>query len=212
MSQPPVPASTFVVGLDRDEVLRRRAIVRRSQQFGVWAMYLGFALVLGLALVMVIAFADKGGMSLVLAVLVTASMVPLLYAAGKARAGLAASMRWFEANDMPPFAIRMSPQALELGCEGAAQPVVLPWPLVRGFELRRRYGQDVLLLALQPGVTTDAPGTSGLDQPAARAALFPDRSLKSGGFYGVASLDQPVPAIDQAMRYFSGGAAGIISS
>jgi hypothetical protein len=99
----------------------------------------------------------------------------------------------------------MSPAALELGVEGALAPVVLPWQAVQGFQLRRRYGQQTLEVVLHPNVSPTSPGITGLDQPAAQASLQPGKWLKSAGFYGVASLDQPVDAIDQALRYFSSG-------
>jgi hypothetical protein len=59
---------------------------------------------------------------------------------------------------------------------------------VLGFRRKRKLGQPLLQVAVQPGV----PGLSG-----------------RAGVYSVAALDQPVEAIDQALRYFSNGVATI---
>lgn len=78
-----------------------------------------------------------------------------------------------------------------------------------GLRQQRKFGQPILEVVLQRGVTPTSPGVSGLDQPAARATLQPSKWIKTAGFYGVASLDQPVESIDQALRHFSNGLAGI---
>lgn len=39
--------------------------------------------------------------------------------------------------------------------------------------------------------------------------LWPGKRTKTPGFYGVASLDQPVEAIDQALRSFTAGRVAI---
>ncbi len=46
-------------------------------------------------------------------------------------------------------------------------------------------------------------------QPAAQATLKPSKWVKTAGLYGVPSLDQPVEAIDQALRHFSNGTAAV---
>lgn len=208
VTQQPVPTQTFVVGLDRAEVLRRRATVRRTQVFGIWVTGVGFAIMAGFVLGMAIGF-DLGGGMWWFAILIVVSMLPLLFSVEQSRRRLAASKKWFAGAELPPWAMRMSSQALELGCEGAPMPVVLPWQAVQGFKQRRRFGQPVLELVLAPGVGPGTPGVSGLEQPAAASALTPSKMVKPIGFYGVAALDQPLGAIDQALRSFSGGRVGV---
>ncbi len=190
-----------MVGLKTDEVLRRRATVRRTRMIGGSVVLFLTAIGLGLSVALMIMLGAYWpiGLLMVFSMLVIAA--PTL----KALRISAELKRWYDASELPPFALRMSPAALELGVEGAQAPVVLPWQAVRGFQLRRRYGQQTLEVVLHPNVSATSPGITGLDQPAAQASLQPGKWLKSAGFYGVASLDQSVEAIDQALRYFSSG-------
>jgi hypothetical protein len=192
---------SFVVGLRTDEVLRRRATVRRTRMIGGSVVLFLTAIGLGLAVALTIMLGDYWAIGLLMIFSMLLIAVPSL----KAMRVSAALKRWYDASELPPFALRMSPAALELGVEGALAPVVLPWQAVQGFQLRRRYGQQTLEVVLHPNVSPTSPGITGLDQPAAQASLQPGKWLKSAGFYGVASLDQPVDAIDQALRYFSSG-------
>jgi hypothetical protein len=196
---------SFVVGLNQAEVLRRRAIVSRIRRIGSSLTLVLSAIGMGLAVMLTVML----GQMWMIGLLLIASMLPLVFSAVKGLQVSAESKRWYDASGMPPFAMRMSPAGLELGCEGAPAPVVLPWPAVQGFRYQRKLGQPVLEISLAPGVTPSSPGVSGLDQPAARATLQPRRWIKTAGFYGIASLDQPVEAIDQALRYFSQGLAGV---
>ncbi len=196
---------SFVVGLNRAEVLRRRAIVRRTRQIGGAVTLFLSASCIALAAGLAVAYPD----SWPYAVLVAVSMLPLLLPTLKALKKSAELKRWYDAADLPPFALRMTPAALELGVEGAAAPVVLPWPAVLGLRQQRKLGQPILEVVLQQGVTPTSPGVSGLEQPAARPTLKPSRRIKTARFYSVASLDQPVEAIDQALRHYSHGLAGI---
>ena len=196
---------SFVVGLNRAEVLRRRAIVRRTRQIGGAVTLFLSASCVALAVGLPVAFPD----SWPYAVLVAVSMLPLVLPTVKALKKSGELKRWYDATDLPPFALRMTPMALELGVEGAPAPVVLPWPAVLGLRQQRTFGQPILEVVLQQNVTPTSPGVSGLDQPAARATLQPSKWIKTAGFYGVASLDQPVEAIGHALRHFSNGLAGI---
>lgn len=197
-------AATYVVGLDRAEVLRRRRTVRRTQSFAIWWTVISFGVLLGILVAVAITMGSANGLWFFVALIVVA-MIPVVVTTEQSRRRLAASKRWFAAAELPPFAMRMTAQALELGCEGAPEPIVLPWNTVLGFRLRRRFGQQVLELALAPGVTASTAGIRGADQPAASAMLWPPKRTKAAGFYGVASLDQPVEAIDQALRSFTAG-------
>jgi hypothetical protein len=196
---------SFVVGLNRVEVLRRRAIVRRTRQIGGAITLFLSAICVGLAVGLAVAFPESWPFAVLIAVSMLLVALPTLKALKKS----AELKRWYAANDLPPFALRMTPAALELGVEGATAPVVLPWPAVLGLRQQRKFGQPILEVVLQQGVIPTSPGVSGLDQPAARATLQPGKWIKTAGFYGVASLDQPVEAIDQALRHYSNGLAGI---
>lgn len=196
---------SFVVGLKRDEVLRRRGAVRRVRMIG--GAIVVFLTLIGLTLA--VALTNLLGDAWYIGVLmIVALLLPLTSVIRSFKQG-AALKRWYAATDLPPYAMRMTPAALELGIEGAPAPVVLPWPAVIGFRHERRLGQPVLLALLQPGVTPTSPGVSGLDQPAAQATLQPGKWVKTAGMYGVPSLDQPVEAIDQALRHFSNGTAAV---
>jgi hypothetical protein len=196
---------SFVVGLNREEVVRRRRVVRRTRLIGGGIVLVLTAIGLGLSVWLTIAL-DGLWMA---GLLMIASMLVLggtgLLSVRQALKG----KRWYDASELPPYAMRMTSAALELGVEGAQAPVVLPWPAVVGLRQQRKFGQPILQVVLQPGVTPSSPGVSGLDQPAARATLQPGKLTKTAGFYGVPSLDQSVESIDQALRHFSNGLAAV---
>ncbi|WP_433018644.1 hypothetical protein [Kribbella sp. CA-294648] len=194
---------SFTVGLDQQEVLRRRAAVRRTRMIGGSVVLLLAAVGAGLGITLAIMLGQYWPFGLLMVVSMLITAVPTL----KAMTMSEELKRWYDGAALPPYAMRMTPAALELGVEGAAAPVVLPWPAVSGLRVERRYGQPVLEVVLHPGVEPTSPGVLGLDQPTAKAALRPSKWLKPAGFYGVASLDQPVEAIAQAVHYFSQGQA-----
>lgn len=204
----PAGATTFVAGLDRDTVLRHREVVRKIQWVGGWVSATLAAAGVALAVIFLVyaAFIYPGTGMWPFAVLMLLSLLPLAFITAKSLQVTAQRKRWYAAAELPSFAMRMTPAVLELGCEGAPVPVVLPWEVVKGFKVRQRFGEPVLEIALNP-VASDV---SGLDHPAAKAALQPNRLLKSPGFVAVAALDQPVEAIDQALRHFSGGRTAIL--
>ncbi|NIK61808.1 hypothetical protein [Kribbella shirazensis] len=196
---------SFVVGLKRDEMLRRRSTVRRVRTISG-----GFTLLIslvGLALSIWLTF--RLGGSWIMGMLMISCMVFLFATSLVPFVQRDKLKRWYTGTDLPPYALRMTAAALELGVEGAPAPVVLPWPAVVGFRGTRKLGQPILQVVVQPGVTAASPGVSGLDQPAVGALLRRSRRVKTAGIYSVASLDQPVEAIDQALRYFSNGVAAV---
>jgi hypothetical protein len=136
-------------------------------------------------------------------------MLPLVASTVLALRLNAERQRWYAASELPPVAMRMSPKGLELACEGAKYPVILPWPTVRGFKQEKVFGQFVLDLRLAPGIGATTAGVRGLDQAAVRAVVKPSPLLKPTGLYLVSALDQPVHVIDQALKHFSDGQAGI---
>ncbi|MDX6251627.1 MAG: hypothetical protein QOF10_4987, partial [Kribbellaceae bacterium] len=71
------------------------------------------------------------------------------------------------------------------------------------------FGQFVLDLRLAPGIGATTAGVRGLDQAAVRAVVKPSPLLKPTGLYLVSALDQPVHVIDQALKHFSDGQAGV---
>ncbi|HEU4945811.1 MAG TPA: hypothetical protein VFT31_01525 [Kribbella sp.] len=201
-------SETFVVGLKQAEVLRRREVVRRARRLGAWTtLALG---VTGIAIAVGFTVAFPGAGLWPYALLLVASMSPLVLSTVQARRLAVEQQRWYAANGVPPAAMRMSATVLELACDGAEFPVVLPWATVRGFRQKRRLGQSVLELVLARGVGATTAGVRGLAQPAVRAVVKPSPLLQPVGLYPVAALDQPVHVIDQAMRHFSGGRAGVL--
>lgn len=198
---------SFVVGINQEAVLRRRATVRRYQRRGAWfTLTIGAIGIVG-ALYALIAFRGAGLWPF--ALLLIASMAPLVLSTVFALRLVADRERWYATNDLQPVAMRMSPKALELACEGAAYPVILPWPTVKGFKQTKVFGQFVLDLQLAPGIGATTAGVRGLDQPAVRTVVKPSPLLKPAGLYPVNALDQPIHIIDQALKHFSGGRAGV---
>ncbi|TDD28176.1 hypothetical protein E1218_07870 [Kribbella turkmenica] len=197
----------FVVGIDRGAVLHRREIVRAVQRRGAWITLVLGAVGILAAVYALVAFRGAGLWPF--AVLLIAAMAPLVVSTMLALRLQTERQRWYDANELQPIAMRMTPKALELACEGAAYPVVLPWSTVRGFRQEKLFGQYALELELTPGVGATTAGVRGLDQPAVRTVVKPNPLLRPTGLFLVKSLDQPVHVIDQALRHFSGGTAGV---
>jgi hypothetical protein len=197
----------FVVGVNRTAVLRRREIVRKAQQRGalITAVIGGAGIVLAVAAL--VAFSGAGLWPF--ALLLILSMVPLVLSTVQAQRLAADRERWYAANELPPVAMRLSPKGLELACDGAEFPVILPWKTTLGFRQEKVFGQFVLNLVLAPGSGATTAGVRGLDQAAVRAVVRPSPLLRPVGMYAVTALDQPVHIIDQALRHFSDGRAGI---
>jgi hypothetical protein len=201
------PVQAFVVGVDRTAVLRRRTTVRKVQQRGALITAVLGGVGIALAIAALVAFRGAGlwpfGLLLIL------SMVPLVLSTVRALRLIADRERWYAANELPAVAMRLSPNGLELACDGAGFPVILPWTTTLGFKQEKVFGQFVLTPVLAPGVSATTAGVRGLDQAAVRAVVRPSPLLKPVGMYAVTALDQPVHIIDQALRHFSAGRAGI---
>ncbi|GAB2655046.1 hypothetical protein [Kribbella swartbergensis] len=198
---------TFVVGIDRAAVLQRRETVRKLQRRGAWVtLTLGL---LGIVAAVSALIAFRGAGLWPFAVLLIAAMLPLVVSTALALRLDSERQRWYDANDLQPVAMRMTPKALELACEGAAYPVVLPWQTVKGFRQAKLFGQYTLELELAPGVGATTAGVRGLDQPAVRSVVKPNPLLRPTGLFLVKALDQPIHVIDQALKHFSGGRAGV---
>lgn len=203
-----VPVQTFVVGIDREAVLRRREAVRKGLRQGAWVTAGIGALGIGIAVYALLAFQGSGMWPFML--LLIASMAPLVASSVVALRLVKDRERWFAANELQPVAMRMSPKALELACEGGSYAVMLPWESVRGFQQVKIFGQYVLELRLQRGVGATTAGVRGLDQPAVRAVVKPHPLLKPTGMFAVNTLDQPVHVIDQALQHYSGGKTAML--
>lgn len=203
------PVQSFVVGVDRQVVARRRVVVSKVQRRGAWVTLVIGAVGIVVALAALVAFRGAGLWPF--ALLLIAAMVPLVLSTVLALRLESERQRWVSENDLQPVAMRMSPKGLELACEGAAFPVILPWGTVRGFKQVKLFGQFVLELELAPGIGATTAGVRGLDQPAVRAVVKPSPLLKPTGLYLVKALDQPVHVIDQALKHFSNGKASIVT-
>ena len=201
------PVQTFVVGIDREAVLRRRGLVSRAQRRGARVTLVIGAMGILVALAALVAFRGAGLWPFALLLIV--AMVPLVLSTVLALRLEKERQQWYAENELPPVAMRMSPKGLELAVEGAAFPVILPWKTVKGFRQVKIFRQFVLDLQLAPGIGATTAGVRGLDQPAVRAVIKPSPLLKPTGLYLVNALDQPVHVIDQALKHFSGGTAGI---
>lgn len=198
---------TFVVGLDRDAALRRRDVVRTVERRGAWVTLAIGAVGIVAALYVLIAFRGSGLWPF--ALLLILAMIPLVLSTVMALRLQTERQQWYAANELQPVAMRMTPKALELACEGAAFPVVLPWQAVKGFRQQKLLGQYALELDLAPGVGATTAGVRGLDQPSVRSVVKPNPLLRPTGLFLVKALDQPVHIIDEAMNHFSNGTAGI---
>lgn len=199
--------SSLVVGVDRDAVVRRRAVVRTVERRGaVVTLVLG---VVGIAAALYALIAFHGAGMWPFALLLILAMIPLVLSTVLVVRLQEGRQQWYAANELQPVAMRISHKGLELACDGAAYPVMLPWPTVRGFREQKLVGQYVLELDLAPGVGATTAGVRGLDQPSVRTIVKPNPLLRPTGMFLVKALDQPVHVIDQALHHFSGGTAGI---
>ncbi|TCC02019.1 hypothetical protein E0H45_40530 [Kribbella soli] len=202
------PGQSFVVGVDRDAVLRRREVVRTVERRGAWVTLALGAIGIVAAIYALIAFRGSGMWPFALLLIV--AMIPLVLSTVLVYRVQAERVEWYDANELPPVAMRISAKGLELACDGAAFPVVLPWATVRGFTQHKLLGQYMLDLALVRGVGATTAGVRGLDQPSVRSVVKPNPLLRPTGMFLVKALDQPVHVIDEAIRHFSDGAAGVL--
>lgn len=198
----------LVVGIDREAVLRRREVVRTVERRGGWVTAALGGVGIAAAVYALIAFPGSGMWPFALLLIV--AMVPLLLSTVLVYRVQAERQTWYDANELPPVAMRISAKGLELACDGAAYPVVLPWPTVRGFTQHKLLGQYMLDIALERGVSATTAGVRGLDQPSVRSVVKPNPLLRPTGMFLVKALDQPVHVIDEALRHFSNGKAGVL--
>jgi hypothetical protein len=197
----------FVVGVDRDAVLRRREVVRTVERRGGWVtLALG---VVGIVAALYALVAFRGSGMWPFALLLILAMIPLVLSTVLVYRLQAERVKWYDTNELPPVAMRISTKGLELACDGAAYPVVLPWATIRGFTQHKLLGQYMLDLALVRGVSATTAGVRGLDQPSVRSVVKPNPLLRPTGMFLVKALDQPVHVIDEALKHFSNGSAGI---
>ncbi|HET6743283.1 MAG TPA: hypothetical protein VFH76_30290 [Kribbella sp.] len=197
----------FVVGIDREAVLRRREVVRTVERRGAWVTAALGAVGIVAAVYALIAFPGSGMWPF--ALLLILAMIPLVLSTVLVYRIQADRKAWYEANELPPVAMRISAKGLELACDGAAYPVVLPWPTVRGFTQHKLLGQYMLDIALERGVGATTAGVRGLDQPSVRNVVRPNPLLRPTGMFLIKALDQPVHVIDEALQHFSNGTAGV---
>ncbi|MFG1905923.1 hypothetical protein [Kribbella sp. NPDC048928] len=201
------PGQPFVVGIDRDAVLRRREVVRTVERRGAWVTAALGAVGIVAAVYALIAFPGSGMWPF--ALLLILAMIPLVLSTVLVYRIQTDRKAWYEANELPPVAMRISAKGLELACDGAAYPVVLPWPTVRGFTQHKLLGQYMLDIALERGVGATTAGVRGLDQPSVRNVVRPNPLLRPTGMFLIKALDQPVHVIDEALQHFSNGTAGV---
>jgi hypothetical protein len=206
-ASPEEPPETFVIGIDRDAVVRRREVVRTVERRGAWiTLAIG---VLGIAAAIYALTVFQGAGMWPFALLLILAMTPLVLSTVMVFRRQAERQQWYDANELQPVAMRLSAKGLELACDGAAFPVVLPWSVVKGFRQEKHLGQYVLELALAPGTGATTAGVRGLDQPAVRTVVKPNPLLRPTGLFLVKALDQPVHVIDEALKHYSGGSATV---
>jgi hypothetical protein len=204
---PQDPGQPFVVGIDRDAVVRRREVVRTVERRGAWVTLVIAVIGMVAALYALIAFRGAGMWPF--ALLLILAMVPLALSTVMVFRIQAERTHWYAANELQPVAMRISTRGLELACDGAAYPVVLPWATVRGFRQQKLLGQYMLDVSLARGVSATTAGVRGLDQPSVRSVVKPHPLLRPTGLFLVKALNQPVHVIDEAIKHFSNGSAGI---
>jgi hypothetical protein len=204
---PPELGKPFLVGIDRDAVLRRREVVQAVERRGAWiTLALG---IVGIAAALYAIVAFRGSGLWPFALLLIVAMLPLVLSTVMVYRLQAERAQWYGANELPPVAMRISAKGLELACDGAAYPVVLPWGTVRGFTQHKLLGQYMLDLSLARGVSATTAGVRGLDQPSVRSVVRPNPLLRPTGMFLVKALDQPVHVIDEALKHFSNGTASV---
>ncbi|MEV0054637.1 hypothetical protein AB0H34_29530 [Saccharopolyspora shandongensis] len=193
-------APEFVVEIDAGTVARGRTVILRSRRASAWTSSIAAGIIIGLGGGVALAFPDNWPLMLLIA-------LPGVFLALEAGRQFTAVRRlqeaWRQAG-IPAVAMRIS--ATGLHCSNEAAPAVfLPWPAIAGIHLKRRLGQQMLVLELAPGTTATTPGVVGLDHPDVQRALRKKTLGVRGLWFGVRPLRQPLEQIDRAFAHFTGG-------
>jgi hypothetical protein len=103
-----------------------------------------------------------------------------------------------------PIAMRLSATGLRTGTALGPDAIFVPWDLVAGFHETTIGPRRVRLLVLE--LVAGATGPSeGLDRPEVRRMLRPPPRGVGGIAWATASLRQPLPVIDEALRARTAG-------
>lgn len=188
----------FVVEVDRDAVLRARATMVRTHTLSGWISLVGAGFLAAMVVVLVELAGVVGLLNLMPAGLIGLNGARMLRRAGRLRVVWAA-------QGVAPVAMRVSPAGLRVSIDAAPDSIFLPWPVVQGFRMDRRLGQQVLVLDLMPGVTSATPGVTGLDHPDVQRVLQHKVHGTKGIRFAVQVLRQRPAAIDQALAECTDG-------
>lgn len=190
----------FVVGLDKDEALVLRQLMR-PVKLGEVVVIAVFAVVLysGSLLVVTGKEMDYEADALML--------VSILAALAAVVMGYFLRRTLRSEFPFPGDAFHLAVGGMTLFVAGAVHPVRLPWDAVRSLEIRRRHVRWTLTITL-----SDDPGTAtGLDQPMVQRALLLRNRHARGLWFDVDALTQPYARIDAAVRHYSGGRVAVHS-
>jgi hypothetical protein len=199
----------FVVELDRGVVVRARRWVTLALAVSA---AINLLMAAGVTAGIVLLVVSGGPTSSLLLGLVLGLALMLVASGGHTYVRLRRLRRRWGGHDLPDAAMRISRAGVQLYTDAVPRPVFLPWHTVAGFHLGNAGGRATLVLDLAPGVSADTPGISGLEHPEVQRALRRRRFHPQGLQYALRVLRQPLPAIDQALAYYSGGRVRIHQS
>ncbi|MEV0062233.1 hypothetical protein [Nocardia sp. NPDC050718] len=188
----------FVVGVDAVAVQRSRESVLRLGAVAAWVGLVTAVFVAAITALLVWLAGPIGLVQLPVVAIFGVDGVRKLRRLRELRA------TW-QAQGVPPTAMRLSPAGLRLSIDAAPDSVFLPWATVQGLRLHRKLGNDLLVIDLFPGVGPETGGVRGLEHPDVQRVL----RKKVGGTKGLRTavriLDQPVAAIDHVAAQLTGG-------
>lgn len=198
-------SSEYAVDIDHAWLVRSRAKILRAHRVGAWVTVSGGALIVVLPLVVFGLGVPFATMSPLLLSLLSGA---LLIVAGRSQF-LAVRRRraTWEANGLPPVAIRMSAEGVWCATNSLLGPFLVPWSALAGVRLVRRIGRAGLVLDLAAGVTATSPGVVVELPTDARERRAKARMFRAKGMLGIpeAALRSPISDIDQAFARFTEG-------
>ncbi|MGW1992032.1 hypothetical protein [Embleya sp. NPDC001921] len=198
--------SEYAVAIDHAWLARSRAKILRAHRAGAWVTLSGGALIVMMPLVAVLGLGLP--FAAVYPLLLSWVSGPLLIVAGRSQLLEVRRRRaTWEANGLPPVAMRMSAEGVWCTTNSLLGPFLVPWSALAGVRLVRRFGRSGLVLDLAAGVTATSPGVvvelpAGARERRARARMF-----RAKGMLGIPekALRSPISDIDQAFARFTEG-------
>ncbi|MYS82746.1 hypothetical protein [Embleya scabrispora] len=196
----------YAAEIDHAWLARSRAKILRAHRVGSWGTVSG-----GVVIVVVSCGAVFGlGLPFAATWPLLLSLVSglLLIVAGRRQLLEVRRRRaTWDANGLPPVAIRMSADGVWCATNSLLGPFLVPWLALAGVRLLRRFGRTGLVLDLAAGVTATSPGVVVELPTDARGRRAKARMFRAEGMLGIPeeALRSPISDIDQAFARFTEG-------